>query len=190
VSGFTQVAQSAQYDTGEEHIIRTADGDLCVNEKDPDAFKRMELTIDLCTTDPGIIARTVSPSRLLLNTSDVGSGFALAEGVSDRHFSIEVWQRVTGAGACDPEGNQLWVYNAWPHLRHGKIGDYNIATAPSVMQLTAESVAVSPLWWIGDAWLTDGAVSPVPDHWFQNVTIVTPPVAAAGIQDLACPASS
>lgn len=190
-SGFTQIAQSAQYDTGEEHILRSADADLCVNEKDPDALKRVDITIDLCSINPGLVVRTLSPSRLL-TTASVGTGFALAEGISRKRFSLEVWQRVTGPGACDPEtGEQQWVYNAWPNLGNGKLGgDYTIATAPSVLQIMAESARVSPLWWIGDTWLGDDPVSPIPDHWLQNVTTVPPPTAATGIADLPCPDSS
>lgn len=187
--GFTQIQQSAQYDTGEEHITRTADADLCVNEKDPDAFKRNDLTIDFCVTDPGVIARTVAPSRLL-RTAGIGTGFALGEGISRKRFSLEVWQRVTGPGACDPSGEQNWVYNAWPNLGQGKIGDYNVATAPSVLQIMGESRAASPLWWIGDPWLGDDPVSPIPDHWFQNVTTTPPPQPQCGIQDVPCPESS
>lgn len=189
-SGFTQVAQSAQYDTGAEHIVRTADADLCVNEKDPDALKRMDITIDFCVAHPGIVANTVTPSRLLM-TNTTGTGFALAEGTGRQRFSLEVWQRVSGAGACDPAGQQLFVYNAWANLGNGKIGDYNVQVEPSVLQVMAESAAVSPLWWLGEPWLGEGTVSPVPDHWFQNVTTVAPPTAPTDcvIADVPCPVS-
>jgi hypothetical protein len=33
-------------------------------------------------------------------------------------------------------------------------------------------------------------VSPIPDHWYQNVSTVAPPDPAPGIQDLLCPASA
>jgi hypothetical protein len=184
-SGFTQVASSAQYETGDEYIVKTADGDLCVNEKDADILKRFELTLDLCTVNPGLVANTVSPARLLTFTeAPTGTGFALAEGAATTHFSLEVWQRVAGAAACDTGGNPLYVYNAWPHLTNGKIGDYTIANEPSTLQITAESKAVSPSWTIGNSWLGVGAVSVVPDHWFQNLTSTAPPTATTGIGEL------
>ena len=184
-SGFVQVAPSAQYETGDEHFSKTADAELCVNEKDPDILKRFEITADFCVVNPGLIVNTVSPSRLLTySESPTGTGFALAEGGSDVHFSLEVWQRVAGSAACDAAGQQQYVYNAWPHMTNGKIGDYNISVEPSVLQIIAESKAVSPLWTIGEDWLGAGAVQVIPDHWFVNLTTVEPPTAACIIADL------
>jgi hypothetical protein len=184
VSGFTQVASSAQYETGDEHIQKDADGNLCVNEKDPDILKRFELTIDLCSISPGLVANTVSPARLLTYSEPpTGTGFAFAEGAATTHWSLEVWQRVSGAGACTASGLPLYVYNAWPHMTNGKIGDYEIALAPSALQITAESKAVSPLWTVGDPWLGAGAVQVIPDHWFQNLTATPPPTDVTGIND-------
>lgn len=189
-TGFTQVQQQAQYDTGTEHIVRTADAELCVNDKDPDALKRMDLTIDFCVVNPAIIANTAAPSRML-TTGQVATGFALSEGMARQRWSLEVWQRVSGRGACDPTGAQLWVYNAWPNLGNGKIGDYTAAVGPSQIQVTAESARASELWWLGDDWLGDDAVSPVPDHWLQNVTTTPPPEAPqdCAVLPVACPGS-
>lgn len=182
-SGFTQVAVSAQYETGEEHLVKTADAALCVNEKDPDILKRFEITADFCLVDPGMVINVVSPARLLtFSESPTGTGYALAEGASTVHFSLEVWQRVAGSGACDG-GVERYVYNAWPHLTNGHIGDYNIAGQPSTLQLIAESKGVSPLWTAGATWLGAGAVQQIPDHWFVNLTSAAPPEATCGIQD-------
>jgi hypothetical protein len=182
MSGFTQVQSSAQYEDGDEYIVKTADAALCVNERDASVLKRFELTISLCTVDPGLVANAVSPARLLTySESPTGTGFALAEGTSTAHFSLEVWQRVAGSGACDASGTTRYVYNAWPHLFDAKMGDYNIANEPSSLEFTAQSKAVSTQWTVGNSWLGTGAVSVVADHWFQNLTTVAPPTAACGI---------
>lgn len=182
LAGYTQVQSSAQYESGDEFLVRTADGQLCVNEKDPDILKRFEVTVDLCSIDPGLVANVVSPARLLTySAAPTGTGFALAEGAATTHFSLEVWQRVAGPAACAAGGAALYVYNAWPHLVNGKIGDYSIANEPSSLQFIAETKAVSPLWTVGVAWLGASAVSVVPDHWLQNLTTVAPPTAACGV---------
>lgn len=182
-SGFTQVSSSAQYDTGDRTVNRTADDELCVNDKAPDILTNFELDMMFCLFDPGLVANTVSPARLLTySESPTGTGFALAEGAATTHWSLEVWQRVSGRQACTSGGLTQWVYNAWPHLTDGKIGDYLISSAPSVLEIQANSLAVSPNWTIGNTWLGAGAVSVVPDHWFQNLTTATPPTAACGIQ--------
>jgi hypothetical protein len=182
LSGFTKVDSKAQYEDGDEYIVKTADAALCVNERDASILKRFEVTADLCSIDPGLVANVVSPARLLTySESPTGTGFALAEGLSTAHFSLEVWQRVSGSGACDPSGAQRYVYNAWPHLYDAKIGDYSIAASPSQLQFTAQSKAVSTLWTVGNSWLGAGAVSVVQDHWFQNLTTAAPPTAACGV---------
>lgn len=179
IDGFTQVQQSAQYETGDEHITRKANGLPCVNEKDPDFLKRLQLTFDLCSINPGIIANTVTGARLLTySESPTGTGFAIGETTAvPPHFSLEVWQDAAGAAACDSNGNPLYVYNAWPNLFNGKIGDYNIGLDPSQIQIIAESDGVYSGWINGNAWLGTGAVQAIPDHWFQNLTSVAPPTA-------------
>jgi hypothetical protein len=179
--GFTQVAQTAQYDTGAEHITRRADAQLCVNEKDPDYLKRLQLTFDLCSINPGIIANTVAGARLLTySQSPTGTGFAIGTQGTPPHFSLEVWQDVAGQ-ACDSSGNPLYVYNAWPNLANGKIGDYNIGLDPSQIQIIAESFPVWSGWTTGNTWLGSGAVQAIPDHWFQNLTSTAPPAESCTI---------
>jgi len=182
-SGFTQVQSSAEYEDGDEYIVKTADNDLCVNEQDEAILKRFSLTATICSIDPGLVPTVISTARLLTySEAPTGTGFAIAEGKNSAHFSLEVWQRVAGSGACDPvTGAPLWVYNAWPHLFDGQIGDYNIQSEPSQLELMAKSKPVSALWTAGNAWLGSGAISVVPDHWFQNVTSVSPPTPYAGI---------
>jgi hypothetical protein len=182
MTAFTKVSSKAQYESGDEYLVKTADAQLCVNELDPSILKRFELTTTVCAIDPGLVATVVSPARLLTySESPTGTGFALAEGLSTAHFSLEVWQRVTGAGACDATGLTRYVYNAWPHLFDAAIGDYDIAADPSQLEFTAKSKAVSTLWTAGSSWLGAGAIQVVPDHWFQNVTTVAPPAAFGGI---------
>jgi hypothetical protein len=183
ITGFTKVSSSPQYEDGAEYLVKTADAQLCVNEKDPSILKRFELTADVCSVDPGMVAMVVSPARLLTySEAPTGTGFALAEGTSNNHFSLEVWQRVAGSSACDASGLQRYVYNAWPHLFDGKIGDYDIQTDPSQLEFTANSKPVGALWTAGASWLGAGAISVAADHWFQNVTTVAPPTATVGVQ--------
>ena len=188
VVGFTQVQSSAQYEDGEEYIVKNADGGLCVNERDASILKRFELTTTLCAVDPGMVPKVISPARLLTaSQAPTGTGFALAEGLSTAHYSLEVWQRVTGSGACDVSGSQRYIYNAWPHLFDGKIGDYSIGNESSSLEFTSQSKAVSPLWTAGNPWLGTGAITIVPDHWFQNLTTVAPPTEVTGVNDYVAP---
>lgn len=188
VAGFTRVQADPQYDTGARQITRTANGLLCVNEKDPDILTNFELSIDLCLIDPGLVANTISPARLLTySESPTGTGFAMAEGASTTHWSTEVWQKVARSTSYDCS-TRRYVYNAWPHNTDGKLGGgYIIGEDASTLTIAGNTLPVSPLWTAGNPWLGTGAVQVVPDHWFQNVTTVAPPTATCGIQTYVAP---
>jgi hypothetical protein len=179
---FIQVAMEPQYEDGEEFFQRTADGSICVNDIDPAYLKRLQLTIDFCSVDPELVS-TVFGGRLLSMASGpvTGAGFSMLEGVVTSRFSLEVWQRVAGSGACDPSGLQRYVYNAWPHIGNARLGSYTIQNGVTQLQVIADTFAPSTLWGDGPgtaAWL--GAGVQALEHWLWGVTTVAPPTDACG----------
>lgn len=182
--GFVRVQMAPQYEDGEEFFERTADGSACVNEKDAPTLKRMQLTIDLCEVDPSAAAFVADARLLTAGSAVTGSGFAVSEGTPDTKFSLEVWQRVAGSGACDPSGNQFFIYNAWPHVGNVQIGEYVIENGRSTLQFIAETFAASALWGdgpgTGPSYLPLGEVVEDDEHWLWNIETVVPPTPACG----------
>lgn len=182
-AGFVMVSSEPQYEDGEEFFERTADGTACVNQKDAPTLKRFQLTVDMCLIDPAM-ASYVADARLLTeNAAVTGSGFAVREGNPETRFSLEVWQRVAGRGACDASGVQRYVYNAWPNVGNTQLGNYEIQNQRSTLQFIAETEAASPLWGDGpgaESWLPAGEVIADDEHWAWNVTTNAPPVPACG----------
>jgi hypothetical protein len=185
-NSFTKVDQSPQYEDGTEFFERTADGLLCVNQKDAPIFKRMQLTVDLCSVDPDMTPLVLSARELTTTAPVSGTGFALMEGVTTSHFSMEVWQRVAGSGACSAGGLQQYIYNAWPHCLNARVNGYTVENAKSVLQFMCETSAASAQWsdgpGSGTSWLPVGAggVSTTADHWLWNLTTNAPPAASVG----------
>lgn len=183
--GFVQVQMEPQYEDGNEFFERNADGLACVNQKDAPILKRMQLTIDLCEVDP-VMAAYVMSARLLDTASPAttGTGFALAEGTPTNKFSLEVWQRVAGSGACDPTGAQRFIYHAWPHVGNVKVGTYTVENGRSTLQFVSETFAASTLWGdgpgTGTSWLPTGVVAQATDHWLWNITTKALPTEACG----------
>ena len=182
--GFVQVQMEPQYEDGVEFFERTADGSVCVNQKDDPVLKRFTLTVDLCEINSTAMAYLTTSRELTDNAAGVtGRGFAFAEGSPSNRYSLEVWQKVAGSGACDPSGAQRYIYNAWPNLGATKIGNYTIENGRSTMQWMSESQAGSTTATIG--WLRgpDGASSWLPvgdtlgtgEHWLWNITTTAPP---------------
>lgn len=187
-NGFVQVSMEPDYEDGEEFFERNADGVACVNQKDKPTLKRFNLTVDFCSVDP-IAATYVMDGRLLdtVSPATTGTGFAIGEGEPDNRFSLEVWQRVAGSGACDASGAQRYIYNAWPNVGNTQIGTYTVENARSTLSFTAETAAAATGWGdgpgTGTSWLPVGRVVNelgFLDHWLWNITTTAPPVAACG----------
>lgn len=173
-SGFIQVQDSPQYDTGDRKIQRLANGLICVNKKLPDVFTNDQLTIDFCVWCPDLISTVIGGRLITATTPTSGSGFFTGESATPVHASLEVWQEVSGPGACDPSsGLQQYVYHAWPHLSDFKRGQFNINNDPTQFQLLANSFASTPLWTAGNSWLGGNPI--ITDHYAMNITTTVPP---------------
>lgn len=181
--GFVQVQMEPDYEEGEEFFERNADGDACVNQKDKPTLKRFTLTVDLCEVDPTAVAHVLDARLLTTGAATTGTGFAMVEGGNDAKFSLEVWQRVAGSGACDATGAQNFIYNAWPHVGNAMIGTYTIENGRSTLQFEAETFGANTNWGDGPGaatWLPSGATVTALDHWLWNISTTALPTEACG----------
>lgn len=178
-NSFVQVEMEPQYEDGEEFFDRNAAGLPCVNQKDDPTLKRMNLTIQMCEVNVSGTAYITSARELTTGTPTTGTGFAVAEGNPTNRYSLEVWQEVAGAGACDASGSQRYIYNAWPNVGATQIGTYTVENAKSTLEVTSETRAAAALWdtLIGASWLPAGAFVDTDEHWIWNVTTTPPPTA-------------
>jgi len=180
--GFVQIQQDPQYEDGTEFFERTADGSICVNQKDDPILKRMMETIDFCEINQTAQSYMSSMYELTVGGT-TGYGFAMQEGIKSNRFSLECWQQVAGSSACDPvTGLQRWIYNAWPNCGASKTGQYVIANARSTLQIICEtrpgSTSATKGWLAKNgsaAWLPSGFAMTTTDHWYWNITTASPP---------------
>jgi hypothetical protein len=180
--GFIQVTMSPQYEDGEEFFERTADGTACVNEKDDPTLKRLELGVQFCEVNPLAASYVLSARDITSGAPATGYGFALAEGQPTNRFSIEVWQKVAGSGACDPSGVQRYIYNAWPNVGAVQLQDYVVENGTSTLEFNSETSGASTLWGdgpgAGTSWLPAGFAVEADEHWLWSITTVAPPTEA------------
>lgn len=176
--GFVQVQAEPQYEDGEQQRLRLADGSLCVNDDDPDDFTNVNLTIDFCGVCPSV-AQITNGARLIGDAGPpvTGTGAAYGEGQLTARWSLEVWQNVTGRGACDANGLQRYVYWAWPNVGNGRVGSLTIANSALTMQIAAKTDAVGSLWsnFLGSDWLPAGEAFEEGEHYLWNITTEPPP---------------
>lgn len=181
--GFVQVQMEPQYEEGDEFFQRTADGTICVNQKDNAALKRFNLTIDFCEINVTGSAFMLGARELTVGTPTTGYGYAMAEGVNTNRFSLEVWQQVAGSGACDASGAQRYIYHAWPNIGNGKQGSYTIENGRSTLQIMGETQAASMATTVGwgdgpgsgTSWLPASQTVGSGEHWLWNITTTAPP---------------
>lgn len=185
--GFVQVTMEPQYEDGTEFFERTADGTPCVNQKDDPTLKRMNLTSQFCEINVSMVALLVSARELVSGTPTTGTGFAVAEGNPTRRYSLEVWQEVAGAGACDASGAQRYIYNAWPNVGATQVGSYPIENGRSMLEMTSETRGPSVAWvtQVGSDYLPAGETIETDEHWVWNVTTTAPPTIACDPTTLA-----
>lgn len=179
--GFIQIQAEPQYEDGEQQRQRLADGSFCVKDNDPPEMINVNLTVDFCGVCPSV-SQVTNGARLLQSAAPIsGTGAAYGEGLITARWSLEVWQLVTGRGACDPAtGLQRYVYWAFPNVGNGKVGSMTIENAALTMQIMGQTQAVGFLW--GDGPGSLGPWAPAfadGEHYLWNITEVAPPTIPA-----------
>lgn len=188
--GFISVSPKPQYEDGSEFTKKAADGTLCVNQKDDGSLKRVQLELKWCVLDPDAIV--LQTGARLLTTSATGTGVAFGESLATAQFSLELWQDVTGRGACTASGIQQYVYWAFPNVGNAQVQDYSVENDALEFTITAETTAVGTRWgtglgWTSNFWLptNTGSVLNSDEHYAYNITTTAPPTAVCGAQTLA-----
>jgi len=174
--GFVSIEVAPEYEDGEEFLVKNANGDFCVNEKDANSLKRVGLTMNFCAVDPDLVAIVAGERVLTTGGPATGTGVAFGEGLLTARFGLEVWQPLAGASAC-AGGVQNFIYWAFPNVGNAKIGNMTFENGPLTFQMVADTKPAAAQW-------GDGPTSPpylpsalaTDEHFAFNVSAVPPPV--------------
>lgn len=181
--GFVTVALTSELEEGDEYIQKNADGKLCINERAPDALKRLTVTVDWCEVDPDIVNLITGYPTELDGADTVG--FRIQSGEADTRWGLEVWTGLAGA-ACD-DGSVEYGYLLVPYITGSTIGDYSIGNEVVNMQTTGYTVDGSG-WGVGPYDVIGSPAGPLDvamgstDHALLRTTTVAPPAASCGAQ--------
>lgn len=122
--GFISVGLSAEVEDGNEIITRKANGQLCVNERTNDSFKRFTVTAEFCGVNPSLLAM-VSNAEEYNNWAGEVAGITIGEGDITGKFALELWTGLAGA-ACATGADEASGYLLLPFVNAGVIGDLTI----------------------------------------------------------------
>lgn len=195
--GFVSVAYTPEIDTGNEILVRKANGAICVNDKSCDVLKRVNVEIDFCQVSPSIFARMTAQS-VVTDFAGNPTGSRIGETIRcDIGFGLEVWSDVPGS-RCTTTGLPQYGYFVVPCLTGGTIGDFTLDENAATFKVTAYSRSAYG-WGRGpydvDAQDVDNTPGPLltpfgsNEHMDMHLTTIVPPEATCECQALTLPDS-
>lgn len=122
--GFITVSLSSEIEDGTEILVRNASGAICINEKQADSFKRLNLELTFCGVNPSLLAM-VTNAKEYENYADEVAGFTVAEGEMTGKFALELWTGLSGQ-ACGDGGEEASGYLLLPLVNSGTLSDLEV----------------------------------------------------------------
>lgn len=98
--GYISVQYTLDYEDGDEHIQKNANGDLCIIDRSEDKFKRVMVTISFCAVDPALL-EVITGEVTEVDSAGNTVGLRISRNIVDdaANFSLELWSG-TGGNAC------------------------------------------------------------------------------------------
>lgn len=147
-SGIVRLDASPEYITGQEYVLQNGCGDICVNFRDCDRLKRINLQMELCTRDMELL-EILTGGSIYTQTIDeqtVTTGF-YRRGIGascPSPVALEIWTRaVDNSGTCPDDTNAF----SWWHIVYPKatftLGDSTFENGVATVKLTGYAEANS-----------------------------------------------
>lgn len=176
---FVNVTLTGEYEAGDEYIQKSAWGELCVNDKDPDVLKRVNVSIQFAEINPDALDIITDANPVITGGNTIGASYGTV--ANDEAFALEVWTKRTGVD-CTVGGSQEWGYFVVPFIRNGKIdGDITIANSVLTMTFMGEGYPAPASWGVGPYTSNPfGVAFPTGDIFGMVVSTVQPPTDTAG----------
>lgn len=171
---FVSVTLTGEYEAGDEFIQKNAWGELCINDKDGDVLKRVNVAIQFAEINPDALDIIAQANPVISGGNTIGASFGTD--LNQSSFALEVWTKRTGQD-CSPGGTPEWGYFLIPFVKNGKIdGDITIENAALTLSLMGEAFPASASW--GQGPYTPNAFQetfPTGDIFGMVVTTAQPP---------------
>jgi len=185
--GFITVEFAPEVESGEEYTQKNAWGDFCIQEKDRDRTKWVNITLSMCEVNPDVMELVGGGTNVLdaNGTDTIGTTFGVNGSLEA--FALEVWTKQAGNG-CDG-GTPEWGYFVSPFVTNGNIdGAVTIENGTMSLGLKGEGQQAVAEWGVnpyGDNPMLETDGFPVGDFWGVVRTTVQPPAVTDGCVALA-----
>jgi hypothetical protein len=147
-SGFITVDFQAEIESGEDYQQKNANGDLEIDEKDPDRIRWINTSISMCEVDPDVLNITANSSLITdaAGTDTIGAGFGGTP--NTEAFAIEVWTKQAGRDCVG--GTPEYGYFVVPFITGGIIdGGFTIENGVLTVGIKGEGQKATSDWGVG-----------------------------------------
>jgi hypothetical protein len=180
--GFISIALTAQIEPGEEVLLKNACGELLVNEKDCDRFKRYDVEGQFAGVNPDLMELLTS-ARLIVDGDD-SIGFAFGESDECESFSVELWNQLANP-ECEVGAEPEWLYTAIPWVNNGMLGDMAFNNQTLNLTITGSTRGTGSAWGRGPSCVVPaGQEILTTEHLVAVVTSVQPPTPTDDLEAL------
>lgn len=169
---FSRFAVTAVYTDGDEIEDKNACGEVEVNFKSADSFKRADFEITLMVPDPYITA-LLTGGNVLVDGDAVGASYPAIGAIDEfNRWSIELWSKRVRNGALDPD----FPYARWvaPMAQNIRVGDKAFESGTQLTVISGQMVE-NPTW-------SDGPVN----DWPVNADRVLQWLPVTDLPDVVC----
>jgi hypothetical protein len=174
---FVTLGLSFETEDGADFFSTNADGEICINQKDEDILRRLNVTVNWNRLDPQGFTIMTGFDEVLDGTDVVG--FTVNEGKMNSRFALEFWTGVAGS-RCTEDGSPLYGYGILPIVVGGAPGDWTFENGVLTFDSTGYTEAHSQ--WGTGPYEDSPLATPIGDlnHWRFLLTDVAPPAETCG----------
>lgn len=176
---FVSVTLTPEIEAGEEYLVKSAWGDLCISDRDIDRIKWVNVSIEFAELDPDALDIMTNAQPVVSSGNTIGASYGTDTQAAG--FALEVWTKRTGAD-CATGSGQEWGYFVVPFIRNGRVdGDITIENGALTVTVVGEGFP-APASWDETPYASNPFVEPFPagDLFGMVVTTVQPPSATVG----------
>lgn len=173
---FVSVTLSGEIEAGDEYLQKSAWGDLCINDKDPDIIKWVNVSVQFAEINPDALDILTGADPIVSGGNTIGAAWAPT--TFDGAWSLEVWTKFTGEPCT---GTPDWGYFVVPFVRNGRIdGDLTIENGVMTIGVVGQGFAATN--WGTSPYAQNPFIEPFPSGsmFGMVVTNVQPPSDTAG----------
>lgn len=134
---FTEIATTAVYTDGDETEDKNACGEVEVNFRAADTFKRLDMSITLLVPDPYLV-HLLTGGSVLTDGDAIGFAYPEIGPATDQIVSVEAWVKRINNGKIDADYPYAWW--AFPQMQNLRIGDKTLANGTQLTVISGQCV--------------------------------------------------